>query len=89
MNDRKEIIEMLYILKESAFSVSNEKNMTVLDNISHDSFDWVITSAIGKLKEDGEMWDYPTAEDRKRKHEEFLKEFRTYIKRKKEENENE
>ena len=84
MNDRKEIIEMLYILKEQAYSVSNEKNMTVLDNISHDSFDWIITSAIGKLKEDGEMWDYPTPEDRKRKHEEFLKEFRAYIKKKKE-----
>lgn len=57
MNDRKEIIEMLYILKKQAYSVSNEKNMTVLDNISHDSFDFVITSAIAKLKEDGGMWE--------------------------------
>ena len=83
MNDRKEIIEMLYLLKENASANGNKT--TEIDGVSWSSFDFVMTSAIAKLKEDGEMWDFPTAEDRKRKHEEFIKEFRAYIKKKKEE----
>lgn len=57
MNDRKEIIEMLYFLKKQAFSVSDKKNITVLDNVYYESFDFIITSAIAKLKEDGGMWE--------------------------------
>lgn len=85
MNDRKEIIEMLYLLKEQAFPNGNK--ITQINDVSWSSFDFVITSAIGKLKEDGEMWDFPTAKDRKRKHEEFIKEFGAYLKKKKEETE--
>ena len=85
MNDRKEIIEMLYLLKNNAKRVSNEKNTTVITDVNPESFDWVITSAIAKLKEDGNSWELLTPEDRKRKHEEFKKEFRTYLKKKREE----
>lgn len=55
MNDRKEIIEMLYLLKENAFAKGNKT--TEIDDISWSSFDFVITSAIAKLKEDGGMWE--------------------------------
>lgn len=62
MNERKEIIEMLYLLKEQARVVSSSdgeiaRNTTLLANISPQSFDWVMTSAIAKLKEDGGMWE--------------------------------
>lgn len=61
MNERQEIIEMLYILKDAARMVSNSdeeiaKNITLLANITPQSFDWVITSAIAKLKEDGGLY---------------------------------
>lgn len=61
MNERKEIIEMLYLLKEQARMVSSPegevaRNTTLLANISPQSFDWVITSAIAKLKEDGRLY---------------------------------
>lgn len=61
MNERKEIVEMLYLLKDAAQRVYGPngeiaRNTTALDNISPESFDWVITSAIAKIKEDGGMW---------------------------------
>ena len=56
MNEREEIIEMLYILKKNMASVHNCKNDTVITDVSPESFDWVITSAIAKLKEDGGLY---------------------------------
>lgn len=61
MNERKEIIEMLYLLKEQARIASSSdgeiaRNTTLLTNISPQSFDFVITSAIAKLKEDGGLY---------------------------------
>lgn len=85
MNERDEIIEMLYILKKNMASVHNCKNDTVITDVSPESFDWIITSAIGKLKEDGNKWELLKPEDIKRKHEEFIKEFKAYLKKKKEE----
>lgn len=54
MNDRKEIIEMLYLLKENAFAKGNKT--TEISDVSWSSFDFVITSAISKLKEDGGLF---------------------------------
>lgn len=51
MNNREEIIEMLYLLKENASANGNKT--TKIDDVSWSSFDFVITSAIAKLKEDG------------------------------------
>lgn len=61
MNERREIIEMLYLLKDAAQRVYGSngevaRNTTALENISPESFDWVITSAIAKLKEDGGLF---------------------------------
>lgn len=50
--NRNEAIEMLEILKSSAYHVTDnlEKAATVLDNVKLDSFTWVIDEAIKLLK---------------------------------------
>lgn len=47
-----EVIQMLEILKSSAFNVNDDlgKNATLLDNVKLDSFTWVIDEAIKLLK---------------------------------------
>lgn len=50
MNDKRETIEMLKILKEQA---KGTNGATQIDAVSIDSFLFVINSAIGVIKEEG------------------------------------
>lgn len=48
MNDKREIIEMLEILKEQA---KGDNRITIIDQVSLDSFLFVINKAMSVIKE--------------------------------------
>lgn len=57
MNIKEETIEMLRAIKLSSHSATLDgKEATVIDNVSEDSFLWVINQAIALIKDGKPDW---------------------------------
>lgn len=57
MNIKLETIEMLRAIKLSSHSATLDgKEATVIDNVSEDSFLWVINQAIALIKDGKQDW---------------------------------